>query len=197
VEKIVSTFDRYDDIPGYARRVSLAEIGGEANDWNLNIRRYVDNSPPPEPQDVCAHLLGGVPAAEVEAKRALFEATGFDASQAFAARAGDVAYLDFASALSERSAIRPLVENDSGVQARSQSLRDGLFSWWATHALYLADLPARRDLNAVRAEFLNSFVAALEPLAHWIASSWRESSPPGGPTRCPTSRPCSRMAFPV
>ena len=86
VEKIVSTFDRFEDVPGYARRVSLEEIGGPANDWNLNIRRYVDNSPPPEPHDVRAHLLGGVPVAEVEAKRALFEALGFDPTHAFAAR---------------------------------------------------------------------------------------------------------------
>jgi hypothetical protein len=56
VEKIVSTFDRYVDITGYARRVSLEEIGGEANDWNLNIRRYVDNSPPPEPQRIEVRL---------------------------------------------------------------------------------------------------------------------------------------------
>ena len=48
------------------------------NDWNLNIRRYADNAPPPEPHDVRAHLLGGVPKAEVEAKAELFEAHGFD-----------------------------------------------------------------------------------------------------------------------
>jgi len=169
----------------------------EANDWNLNIRRYVDNSPPPEPHDVRAHLLGGVPAAEVEAKRPLFEATGFDASRAFAARAGDAAYLDFASALPDRSAIRPLIENDSGVQARAQSLHDALTSWWTTHALRLADLPARHDLNAVRAEFLDSFVAALEPLGTLDRFKLPESSPPGGLTRCPTSRPCSKTASPA
>ncbi len=54
VEKIVSTFDRYQDVPGYARVVPLAEIASEANDFNLNIRRYVDNTPPPEPHDVRA-----------------------------------------------------------------------------------------------------------------------------------------------
>jgi type I restriction enzyme M protein len=31
----------------------------------LNIRRYVDTTPPPEPQDVRAHLHGGVPKVEV------------------------------------------------------------------------------------------------------------------------------------
>lgn len=63
VEKIVSTFDRYENVPAYARVVPIEEIADAANDFNLNIRRYVDNSPPPEPHDVRAHLLGGVPVA--------------------------------------------------------------------------------------------------------------------------------------
>ena len=51
--------------PGYARRVPVSEI--EAEDFNCNIRRYVDNAPPPEPHDVRAHLHGGVPKVEVDA----------------------------------------------------------------------------------------------------------------------------------
>ena len=49
----------------------------------------------------------------------------------------------------------------------------------------LADLPARRDLNAVRAEFLDSFVAALSPLnvldrfklSGVIATWWTDTLP--------------------
>jgi type I restriction enzyme M protein len=165
IEKIASTFDRFEDIPGYARCVSIGEIGGEANDWNLNIRRYVDNSPPPEPHDVRAHLLGGVPVAEVEAKHPLFEALGFDPMHAFAARKKDQQYFDFAAALTDKSAIRALVENDPGVQARAQALTDALTAWWKKHSPRVADLPARRNLNAVRTEILDSFVKALLPLA--------------------------------
>ena len=36
------------------------------NEYTLNIRRYVDNTPPPEPEDVKAHLIGGVPIDEIE-----------------------------------------------------------------------------------------------------------------------------------
>jgi len=193
IEKIVSTFDRFEDVPGYARCVALAEIGDAANDWNLNIRRYVDNSPPPEPQDVRAHLLGGVPAAEVAAKQALFAALGFDAACAFGAPPfekggfGGISdhYLDFAPTLTDRAAIRPLVENDPGVQARIEALRAALATWWTAHAPRLADLPKRRDLNAVRAEILDSFGAALLPLgaldrfklAGVIATWWTETLP--------------------
>lgn len=197
VEKIVSTYDRFEDVPGYARRVPLAEIGGPANDWNLNIRRYVDNSPPPEPHDVRAHLLGGVPVAEVEAQRSLFGALGFDPTHAFAARSdapsppetGDGvrgnAYFDFAPSLTDCSAIRPLVENDPGVQARGQAMRDALAGWWSAHAARLADLPQHRELNRVRSEFLDTFVTALAPLGTLdrfklsgvIATWWTDTLP--------------------
>ncbi|MBU2854955.1 type I restriction-modification system subunit M [Acidithiobacillus ferriphilus] len=53
------------DVPAYARRVPVEEIAVE--DYNCNIRRYVDNAPPPEPHDVRAHLHGGVPVAEIDA----------------------------------------------------------------------------------------------------------------------------------
>lgn len=89
VEKVVTAYERFTDLPGYARVVpvaEIAEIADQANDWNLNIRRYVDNAPPPEPQDVRAHLHGGVPAAEVEARRALFAAVGLDPSLVFVGR---------------------------------------------------------------------------------------------------------------
>ena len=42
IEHIAGTFHAYTDVEKYARIVPLSEI--EANDWNLNINRYVDTS---------------------------------------------------------------------------------------------------------------------------------------------------------
>ena len=100
VEKIVSAFQDFRDIPGYAAVVSHQELA--ENDYNLNIRRYADNAPPPEPHDVRAHLLGGVPKAEVEAKRDLLDAHGFDTAAIFVDRPGDPDYYDFAPAVESR-----------------------------------------------------------------------------------------------
>lgn len=185
VEKIVSTYERFEDIPGYARKASLDEITGPENDYNLNIRRYVDNSPPPEPHDVHAHLWGGVPIAEVESRYPLFTALGFDAGHAFTKRPTDPLYVDFSHALPDRIAIRPLLENNPGVHSRSQALHDALSTWWKEHSPRLADLPERRNLNAVRTEFLNTFKAALLPLESLdrfklsgiIATWWTDSLP--------------------
>jgi type I restriction enzyme M protein len=164
MEKIVSTFERYEDVPGYARRIPVSEICNPNNDYNLNIRRYADNSPLPEAHDVRAHLLGGVPVAEVESKQALFDALCFDPAHAFARRESDANYCDFVSALTNRAAVRVLVENDSGAQRRNQAMNDALGAWWTAHATRIADLPSSRNLNAVRREILDSFVHALLPL---------------------------------
>jgi type I restriction enzyme M protein len=59
LHKIVDAFNKQTDIPKYSRMVPLAEI--EANDFNLNLTRYVDSSAPEDIQDIDAHLLGGIP----------------------------------------------------------------------------------------------------------------------------------------
>ena len=69
ITKIVDVFENHcfteeGDIKRYAKVVTLEEIA--ENDYNLNIRRYADTSPPPEIFDVRAILHGGVPVREVE-----------------------------------------------------------------------------------------------------------------------------------
>ncbi len=50
--------------PRYARMVSHAEI--EAQDYNLNIPRYIDSTEPEDLQDIEAHLLGGIPNRDID-----------------------------------------------------------------------------------------------------------------------------------
>ena len=42
IEKIVKTFDAWKDVEKYARVIDIAEI--TENDYNLNVRRYIDSS---------------------------------------------------------------------------------------------------------------------------------------------------------
>ena len=59
IHQIVDVFTKQTDFPRYARMVSHAEI--EANDFNLNIPRYIDTSETEDLQDIEAHLKGGIP----------------------------------------------------------------------------------------------------------------------------------------
>ncbi len=67
IHRIVDTFTRQVDTPGYARRVPLAEISDAKNDFNLNLPRYIDSTEPEDLQDIDAHLRGGIPDRDLDA----------------------------------------------------------------------------------------------------------------------------------
>ena len=57
IEHILNVYDAYEDESGTPKSSAMDEI--RENDYNLNIRRYADTSPPPEQFDVKAILRGG------------------------------------------------------------------------------------------------------------------------------------------
>ena len=86
-EKITAAYRGFADMDGFASVVASKTLAD--NDFNCNIRRYADNSPPPEPQDVRAHLHGGVPMAEINDARDLLDRAGLDVTILFADRGDD------------------------------------------------------------------------------------------------------------
>lgn len=176
IEKIVSAYHDFTDIPGYATVVTHDEL--LANDVNLNIRRYADNAPPPEPQDVRAHLVGGIPKREVNDKADLFDAHGFDPMHVFVERDAD--YYDFAASVASKSDLQSLVNDDPGVVALEAELNGAFDAWWESNAKFIIELPETKALMAARATLLDSFVSALTPIglldrfqvAGAIASWW-------------------------
>jgi type I restriction enzyme M protein len=160
IEKIVDTFDLFTEAPGFSAIVPNATL--RENDFNLNIRRYADNAPPPEPHDVRAHLLGGAPKAEVEAKAALFTAHGLDSLALFVER--DASYFDFRPELTTRQAIKPAVEMNPDLVAREQAVRDAFDAWWQAHSPRITALAHASSFVGLRSDLLHSFSAALEPV---------------------------------
>ena len=59
IEKITNVYKQQLTVEKYSKLVSVEDIAKE--EYNLNIRRYVDNSPDAEPQDVRAHLMVAFP----------------------------------------------------------------------------------------------------------------------------------------
>lgn len=71
IHKIVDTFTRQLETPKYARMVPLAEV--QANDFNLNLPRYIDSTEPEDLQDIAAHLMGGIPKADIDGLAAYWQ----------------------------------------------------------------------------------------------------------------------------
>ena len=157
-EKVISAFQNGRDIDDFARMVSIEDI--RAGDYNLNIRRYVDNSPPAEPQDIRAHLTGGVPRVEIETHRALFTAHGLDTRRVFAVRDAD--YYTFADKITDKAQLPDVVKTSPTVQRQEQALLDAFGAWWTdTAAKRLGNLPNKNNVMRIRADFIKSFDAAL------------------------------------
>lgn len=71
IHKIVDLFRGQKEESGYSRFVPNEEI--RANEYNLNIPRYIDNSTEEDIQDIEAHLKGGIPNRDVEAMNQFWE----------------------------------------------------------------------------------------------------------------------------
>jgi type I restriction enzyme M protein len=67
IHRIVDTFTRLAEIPGYSRTVSHSEISDPKNDFNLNLPRYIDTTEPEDVQDIDGHLRGGIPDRDIDA----------------------------------------------------------------------------------------------------------------------------------
>ena len=87
IHRIVDVFNRRSEVPRYSRLVPEAEIASPANDYNLNLPRYIDSSEPEDLHDLEAHLKGGIPDRDIDdldpywkvfpsLRRALFVADG-------------------------------------------------------------------------------------------------------------------------
>jgi type I restriction enzyme M protein len=161
IEKIASAFEAFEDIDGFARVITRDEL--RDNDDNLNIRRYVDTTPQPEPQDVRAHLHGGIPRAEVEAKRAVLAAHGLNPEHLLSDR--DAAFFDFAPDLKARTDLRSAIEADDGVRAAESAVREAINDWWASARDGIDRIPAGASLTDLRAHLITSFETSLRPAA--------------------------------
>lgn len=72
IHRIVDVFNAGRDEARYSRLVPYSEI--ERNGFNLNLPRYIDSSEPEDLQDIDCHLNGGIPARDVEALAAYWDA---------------------------------------------------------------------------------------------------------------------------
>ena len=130
INKILSTFDDYQDIKRYAKVVSIEEI--RENDYNLNIRRYADTSPPPEQYDVRAILNGGIPVSEVNDEYIQETLQGMDVSSVFIKK--DNEYFEFKPEIETKEQIRDHLHTDE------QAIVSQFERWWDKYKVSLNEI---------------------------------------------------------
>jgi len=130
IENIVKCFDSYEEIKRFSKIISLEEI--KANDYNLNIRRYADTSPPSENFDVKGILQGGIPIKEIQDEYIQEILNGFDINILLVQK--DSEYMKFNEDIREKSEIRKLLIDipDSVIEQFER--------WWDKYSISLIQI---------------------------------------------------------
>lgn len=126
IEKIAFTYRNKQVIPKYSELVSKADLAAE--EYNLNIRRFVDNAPPAEPHDVHAHLKGGVPESEVNALQSVFASyQGLQEKLFVKLKDG---YLKFTDTISQKEELKILFDESAEVKTAHTQYTEAINQWW-------------------------------------------------------------------
>jgi type I restriction enzyme M protein len=133
IQHVMDVYDAYEDERRYSKVVEMDEI--RENDYNLNIRRYADTSPPPEQFDVKAILRGGIPVSEIEDIYIQETLNGMDVSCVFVRR--DNEYYDFKPEIETKEQIRDHLGD------ADQSVITQFERWWDKYRVSLHDIDAQ------------------------------------------------------
>ncbi len=126
IEKIAFTYRNKQVIPKYSEWVSKADLAAE--EYNLNIRRFVDNAPPAEPHDVHAHLKGGVPESEVNALQSVFASyQGLQEKLFVKLKDG---YLKFTDVISQKEELKKLFDESAEIKNAHAQYTEAINQWW-------------------------------------------------------------------
>ncbi|EOV0850564.1 type I restriction-modification system subunit M [Vibrio parahaemolyticus] len=170
IEKITSVYkamledEKHPGVEKYARLVHKDELKRE--DYNLNIRRYVDNSPAPEPQNVKAHLNGGIPTKEIDALQSTWNDYPGLKECLFVPHSNDE-FQDFSDEFEALSSIKPHIENFPAVLKKHAVFQAALDDWKQDFAGFeaLGDKKLGDEgVFALRRESLNTIEKHLMPI---------------------------------
>ena len=130
IKKILSKFNNFEDTKRYSKVVSMDKI--KENEYNLNIRRYADTSPPPEKFDTYALLNGGIPINEVEDEYIQETLKGMDVSCVFNKK--DKKYYEFKSNIKSKEQIREFLNTSE------EAIINQFERWWNKYRFPLHEL---------------------------------------------------------
>jgi type I restriction enzyme M protein len=142
IHQIVDVFNRQIEVPRYARMVPLAEIASAANDYNLNLPRYIDSSEPEDLHDLDAHLNGGIPNRDIDALDAYWAVFPTLRRTLF----GDSHRDGYSEALVETRQVKTAILDHPEFKAYAARLADVYAAWREAHrprliGLKVNDLP--------------------------------------------------------
>ena len=150
IAKISYIYKNKENLEGYAKKISKTDLDKE--DYNFNIRRYVDNSPPAEPQDVNAHLHGGIPTVEVDELESYWN-NYLHLRTAIFENAPKVGYDNFKDTITAKEQLKIIVLEHDDIAQKREAYTNGVNQWWTNNVSKLEALPEQKNVYDVYRDF--------------------------------------------
>lgn len=157
VEKISYVYLNKREIEKYSRFVSKEELKKE--NYNCNIRRYVDNTPPAENQDVYAHLHGGIPVKEVDDLSSFTNCYGNITEAVFEKQNEN--YMNFVKDISTKDDIKTKLFDYAGYKKTRTEYNSILKNFWKSACEEISKLPETQDVYDLQKKLTSMFSKAL------------------------------------
>ena len=163
MHRMVDTFTRQDESnPKYARLVPLSEIA--ANDYNLNLPRYIDSTEPEDLQDIEAHLKGGIPLVDIDGLHRYWQVLPAVRQALFAPVADAKRSSAYCQLTVEPSQIKATIFGHSEFTTFNQTVTQRFATWQAAHTplltgIQLGDRP-KALIEKLAESLLQAFAAA-------------------------------------
>ena len=161
IEKIVQTFINRDVIKGYSCTVKYSDVL-EQNGGNLNITRYIQKIDDTLPQNIAAHLKGGIPGTDIDSLKKLWGIAPNLKQEIFTCT--DVAHDVYTLALPSDE-IEGIINQDDNILAEKKHEIEVLFSQWksAIKDILLgieSDTNPKELIRAIAAKLLETYESA-------------------------------------
>lgn len=126
IEKIVQTFISRDTVKGYSRFVKYEDIM-EKNEGNLNVPRYIQRVDGTLPQNIAAHLKGGIPGTDIDSLKKLWDISPALKKEIFTCV--DEVHDTYNLALPSTE-IEDVIGQDASILAEKKKEADLIFAQW-------------------------------------------------------------------
>lgn len=169
IDKISYVYHNKIQIDKYSKLVHKDEI--EKEEYNCNIRRYVDNSPPATAHDVNAHLKGGIPISEINAlDTELACYNGLKESLFTSLKQG---YNQFAATIDSKEKIKEFIDSSQGKEQAFAKYTAKINEFWKKVLPKIESLPSDKSVYDFTKHCTTEFSATLGDIANPLLSEYQ------------------------
>ncbi len=170
IDKISYVYEQKDTTDKkYSRFVSKEEL--ESEEYNCNIRRWVDNAPEPDNQDVEAHLNGGMPKHEIDALDDRFNSYKDIKGKMFEPLRNG--YYKFSDRIPNKEAIKDLIINCEGYKQIKESYHQRLDKVWEKCLESISSLPKQNNIQDFVKCIRNTYIEDIKNIENSVINLYQ------------------------